>query len=120
MLDHLEIRTRRLIDCVTFYQRVLEPAGYRLVVDGDQKGFGSNGGRLDFWIVEGEPSVDVHYAFLAADRAVVDLAYRLAGEHGGVQDRAPKVLPHIHPNYYAGFVHDPDGRLVEFVSHAPV
>jgi catechol 2,3-dioxygenase-like lactoylglutathione lyase family enzyme len=60
MLDHLEIRTRRLDDCVAFYQQVLEPTGYRLVVDGPKKGFGSNGGRLDFWIVEGEPSIDVH------------------------------------------------------------
>jgi catechol 2,3-dioxygenase-like lactoylglutathione lyase family enzyme len=75
LLDHLEIRTRRLDDCVAFYQQVLEPTGYRLVVDGPKKGFGSNGGRLDFWIVEGEPSIDVHYAFLAADRAAVDRAY---------------------------------------------
>jgi catechol 2,3-dioxygenase-like lactoylglutathione lyase family enzyme len=119
LLDHLEIRTRRLDDCVTFYRRVLEPAGYRLLVDGPQKGFGSNGGRLDFWIVEGEPSADVHYAFLAGNRLAVDRAYRLAGEHGGALDRAPAVLPHIHPHYYAGFAHDPDGRLVEFVSHVP-
>ncbi|HWW25570.1 MAG TPA: VOC family protein [Caulobacter sp.] len=120
MLDHLEIRTRRLDDCMAFYREVLEPTGYRLVVDGPKKGFGSNGGRLDFWIVEGEPSVDVHYAFLAADRAAVDQAYARSGQHGGVRERAPAVLPQIHPHYYAGFAHDPDGRLIEFVSHVPV
>ncbi|WP_235524501.1 VOC family protein [Caulobacter sp. Root655] len=116
MLDHLEIRTRRLADCVGFYRQVLEPAGYSLVVDGPKKGFGS-GGRLDFWIVEGDPSADVHYAFVTDDRAAVDRAYAMAGDHGGVQERAPAVLPQIHPYYYAGFAHDPDGRLVEFVSH---
>jgi catechol 2,3-dioxygenase-like lactoylglutathione lyase family enzyme len=119
MLDHLEIRTRRLQECTAFYRQVLEPAGYRLVVDGPKKGFGSNGGRLDFWIVEGEPSADVHYAFQVADRAAVDRAYGRSGEHGGVQERVPAVLPQIHPHYYAGFAHDPDGRLVEFVSHVP-
>lgn len=117
MLDHLEIRTRRLADCVGFYRQVLEPAGYSLVVDGPKKGFGS-GGRLDFWIVEGDPSADVHYAFVTADRAAVDRAYALAGDHGGAQERPPAVLPQIHPYYYAAFAHDPDGRLVEFVSHA--
>ncbi|MDQ8757072.1 hypothetical protein RCO27_12620 [Sphingosinicella sp. LHD-64] len=35
-------------------------------------------------------------------------------------DRAPAVMPHIHPSYYAGFFRDPDGRLIEFVCHAPV
>ena len=116
MLDHLEIRTRRLAECVGVYQQVLQPAGYRLMVDGPKKGFGSDG-RIDFWIGEGEPSVDVHYAFITADRAAVDLAYSRSGGHGGVQERAPAVLPQIHPHYYAGFAHDPDGRLVEFVSH---
>ena len=116
MLDHLEIRTRRLADCVGFYRDVLQPAGYRLVVDGPKKGFGAQG-RLDFWISEGEPSVDVHYAFVAEDRAAVDRAYAAADRHGGARERAPAALPQIHPHYYAGFAHDPDGRLVEFVSH---
>jgi len=30
-------------------------------------------------------------------------------------DRAPARTPHIHRNYYAGFLRDPDGRLVEIV-----
>jgi hypothetical protein len=33
-------------------------------------------------------------------------------------DRAPALAPHIHPDYYAGYLRDPDGRLVEFVCHA--
>ena len=118
MLDHLEIRTRRLADCTGFYQAVLAPVGYALVVDGAKKGFGFED-RLDFWIDEGQPSAEVHFAFTAADRAAVDLAYSLAGVHGGTQDRPPALAPHIHPNYYAGYARDPDGRLVEFVSHVP-
>lgn len=116
MLDHVEIRTRRMDDCVAFYREVLKPVGYELLVDDAGKGFGHDG-RLDFWIIEGAPSIDVHYAFTAADRAAVDAAYAFAGQHGSRRDRAPALAPHIHPNYYAGYARDPDGRLVEFVSH---
>jgi catechol 2,3-dioxygenase-like lactoylglutathione lyase family enzyme len=116
MLDHVEIQTRDVDRCVEFYRAVLAPVGYALVVDGAAKGFG-HGERLDFWIVEGEPSTDVHYAFNAARRAEVDAAFARAATHGGKPDRPPALAPHIHPNYYAGYARDPDGRLVEFVSH---
>jgi catechol 2,3-dioxygenase-like lactoylglutathione lyase family enzyme len=114
MLDHLEVHTRRMDDCAAFYQAVLAPLGYALVVDGAQKGFGHDG-RLDFWLVEGEPSVDVHYAFAAHDRATVHAAFGAANGHGGRHDRTPALAPHIHPDYFAGYARDPDGRLVEFV-----
>lgn len=114
MLDHLEVHTRNMADCVGFYRAVLEPLGYALVVDDDQKGFG-HGGRLDFWLIDGEPSSDVHYAFAAPDWKTVHAAFDRAGGHGGRQDRAPALAPHIHPDYFAGYARDPDGRLVEFV-----
>jgi catechol 2,3-dioxygenase-like lactoylglutathione lyase family enzyme len=116
MLDHLEIRTRKMTDCLAFYQKVLAPLGYEFAVDGPAKGFGHDG-RLDFWIVEGDPSIDVHYAFGAATRALVQQAFDQSESHGGAQDRAPALAPHIHPDYYAGYARDPDGRLVEFVCH---
>jgi catechol 2,3-dioxygenase-like lactoylglutathione lyase family enzyme len=116
MLDHVELSTQRMSDCVEFYKTVLEPLGYRLVVDGPKKGFGQ-GERLDFWLAPGEPSRDVHFAFTAKDREAVNDAYARSGGHGSQRDRAPALAPHIHPNYYAGYARDPDGRLVEFVSH---
>lgn len=116
MIDHLEIQTRKLDDVLSFYQCVLPPVGYRLEVDGAAKGF-ANGDRLDFFIVEGAPSCDVHYAFRAPDRSVVDAIYARAGDEGWVQERPPALAPHIHPNYYAAYLRDPDGRLIEFVTH---
>ena len=115
MLDHIELKTQRMAECVAFYTAVLEPVGYRLVVDGEKKGFG-HGEQLDFWLTAGEPARDVHFAFTAASRSAVDLAYERAGTHGSVRERPPALAPHIHPNYYAGFALDPEGRLVEFVS----
>ncbi len=117
MLDHLEIRTQKVEECVAFYTAVLKPLGYELSVDGPSKGFGHDG-RLDFWIVEGTPSVDVHYAFGAPNRAVVHDAFAQSNENGGAKDREPALAPHIHPNYFAGYARDPDGRLVEFVCQA--
>ena len=114
MLDHLEIRTRKMSECIAFYSCVLKPLGYDLVVDGPSKGFGHDG-RLDFWLVEGEPSVDVHYAFSAPSRALVEQAFALSPGNGATQDRPPALAPHIHPDYFAAYARDPDGRLVEFV-----
>jgi hypothetical protein len=89
-----------------------------IIVDGDQKGFGHDG-RLDFWLVDGEASTHVHYAFAATDWKSVHAAFERANGHGGRQDRAPALAPHIHPDYFAGYARDPDDRLVEFVCQRP-
>jgi len=117
MLDHLEIRTRKIEETVAFYRLVLAPLGYELKVDGPAKGFG-DGARLDMFVAEGEPSSNVHFAFEAPERRVVDRIYAIADREGLALDRAPALAPHIHPNYYAGYLRDPDGRLIEFVCHA--
>jgi catechol 2,3-dioxygenase-like lactoylglutathione lyase family enzyme len=117
MIDHLEIRTNRMTETVDFYAALLAPLGYVLKVDGAAKGFGAEG--LDFFIMEGEPSSNVHYAFAALDRATVDAVYAEGSMRGFTLDRAPELAPHIHPNYYAGYLRDPDGRLVEFVCQKP-
>jgi catechol 2,3-dioxygenase-like lactoylglutathione lyase family enzyme len=116
MIDHLEVQTRDLEKVTSFYSVVLEPLGYSLKVDGTAKGFGDET-RLDFFIVNGAPSSEVHYAFEASDRKTVEAIYELAKDHGFTLDRKPCLAPHIHPNYYAAYLRDPDGRLVEFVSH---
>jgi catechol 2,3-dioxygenase-like lactoylglutathione lyase family enzyme len=75
---------------------------------------------LDFFIVGGDPSNNiVHFAFQAKDRATVHACYESADGTGGKRHKAPALAPQIHPNYYAGYVHDPEGRLIEFVCHAP-
>lgn len=114
MLDHLEIHTQCLADCVDFYRNALAPLGYILAVDGAQKGF-KHDGQLDFWLVEGNPSKDVHFAFGAPSRSAVVEAFELSTFGGGRQDRPPALAPHIHANYFAGYARDPEGRLVEFV-----
>jgi catechol 2,3-dioxygenase-like lactoylglutathione lyase family enzyme len=118
MLDHLELQTRDVGAMVKFYTDLLEPLGYSQKVDGKAKGFGDDD-RLDFFIVEGEPSRDVHFAFEAKSRSIVDSIYEIGRQKGYKLDREPTLAPHVHPNYYAGYLRDPDGHLVEFVSHGP-
>jgi catechol 2,3-dioxygenase-like lactoylglutathione lyase family enzyme len=116
MIDHLELQTRNVDANVRFYGDILAPLGYEQKVDGRAKGYG-DGIALDFFFVEGEPSANVHFAFGAKSRAVVDAIYEIARAAGHKLDRAPAIAPNVHPNYYAGYLRDPDGRLVEFVCH---
>lgn len=113
MIDHIEIRTPRMAESLRFYAEALAPLGYTRKVDGASKGFG-NDDALDLFLVEGEAS-DVHFAFAAPDRATVDRIYAAGRAARFTLDRAPALAPHIHPDYYAGYLRDPDGRLIEFV-----
>ena len=115
MIDHLELRTRDLPASVRFYAAVLEPLGYQQTVGARGTGFGDAHGH-DFFLVQGEPADHTHFAFRAASRALV----RSCCEQGATLnalERIPALAAHIHPNYYAGYVRDPDGRLVEFTCH---
>jgi len=118
LIDHLEINTRQLAASLAFYADALAPLGYVQKVDGPAKGFG-DGISLDLFLVDGEPSGNVHFAFRAPDRHTVDRIYQVGADRGHTLDRAPALAPHIHPNYYAAYLRDPDGRLIEFVCHAP-
>jgi len=118
MIDHLELRTLSVTDSVRFYREILGPLGYRLIVDGATKGFGTVA-ALDFFVAEGPPSANVHFAFASPDRATIDRIYQAAGRQGHTLDRAPALAPHIHPHYYAGYLRDPDGHLVELVCQRP-
>lgn len=118
MIDHLELLVADTAESIRFFSAALAPLGYALHVQGPSNGFGTGTDALDFWLKPGGPSAPrPHVAFNCTDRAVVDAAHAAALAGGGSDNRAPAVLPHIHPNYYAGFVHDPDGHLIEFVCH---
>jgi lactoylglutathione lyase len=58
-------------------------------------------------------------AFSAGDRATVDVAYRLALQHGGSSEGEPGVRPAYHAHYYAAYFRDPEGNKLCVVCHAP-
>ena len=121
MIDHVELFVADPGQSVAFFGAALSPLGYGLYVEGETNGFGADAAHLDFWLRKGGPSQPLpHVAFNCASRAAVDASHAAALAAGGRDNGAPKLLPHIHPNYYAAFVRDPDGHNIEFVCHQRV
>jgi catechol 2,3-dioxygenase-like lactoylglutathione lyase family enzyme len=135
MIDHMGVTVRDLQVSKAFYDAALAPLGLAVVmsVTAEQTGgsahfgYGATASRPDlqvgkpnFWISEGQaPTGAMHVALRAVDRAQVDAFHAAALAAGGTDNGAPGVRPHYHPNYYAAFVLDPEGRNVEAVCQAP-
>jgi catechol 2,3-dioxygenase-like lactoylglutathione lyase family enzyme len=121
VLDHLSIQCADLVLSAAFYDAVLAPLGGARVLDfGNVIGFGV-GARPTFWIgplTTGEPNREIHVAFQAPDRATVRAFFEAASAQGATVLHEPRVWPEYHPNYYGGFVRDPDGNNVEAVCHS--
>jgi catechol 2,3-dioxygenase-like lactoylglutathione lyase family enzyme len=118
MIDHLELKTRKLAETARFYCDVLTPLGYSRKMNGPVQGFGADGG-LDLFLIDGEPTANVHFAFAAKSRTAVDACWNAGRDNGHQTDREPALAPSIHANYYAGYLRAPDGHLVEIVCQLP-
>jgi catechol 2,3-dioxygenase-like lactoylglutathione lyase family enzyme len=122
MLDHLSIQCADVAASATFYDAVLAPLGGTRILDfGQYIGFGVPP-MPDFWIgaqTTGEGFRESHIAFTASDRATVRAFFDAAVAAGAEVLHEPRVWPEYHPNYYGGFVRDPDGNNVEAVCHVP-
>jgi len=118
MIDHVELFVANPARSVAFFRAALSPLGYGVHVQGESNGLGADAKHLDFWLRSGGPSQPLpHVAFNCTNRSAVDASHAAALAAGGHDNGSPKLLPHIHPNYYAGFVRDPDGHNIEFVCH---
>jgi catechol 2,3-dioxygenase-like lactoylglutathione lyase family enzyme len=120
MLDHLSIQCADVAASAVFYDTVLGALGGGRVMDfGEVIGYGKDG-RPTFWLgplTTGGPNRECHIAFEAADRAAVHAFFDAAVATGAEILHEPRVWPEYHPNYYGGFVRDPDGNNVEAVNH---
>lgn len=121
MLDHLSIQCGDLAASTAFYDAVLAPLGGRRIMDfGDAIGYGTS--RPTFWLgrqATDGPNRESHIAFAAADRDSVRAFFAAAVVAGTEVLHEPRVWPEYHPDYYGGFVRDPDGNNVEAVCHLP-
>lgn len=120
MIDHIGISVTDLDRSIAFYEKALAPLGYVLIKKyaGMAAGFGI-GGKPDFWIGQGKPDHEMHVAFRADNRSVVDKFYAAAMGAGAKDNGKPGTRPMYHEHYYGAFVHDPDGHNVEAVCHDP-
>jgi catechol 2,3-dioxygenase-like lactoylglutathione lyase family enzyme len=107
MFDHVTIRVSGLEASRRFYATVLdgEPVGSEYLEWGD------------FSIAPTEHDRPVtrhlHVAFAAPSREAVDAFWRRGVETGYRSDGEPGLRPQYYPDYYGGFLLDPDGNSVE-------
>jgi catechol 2,3-dioxygenase-like lactoylglutathione lyase family enzyme len=121
MLDHVGFGVSDYQRSKAFYTQALAPLGITLVMEikAQAAGFGEDG-KPFFWIEMNMPvQGELHVAFAAVDRPTVDAFHRAALEAGGADNGAPGVREIYHPDYYGGYVLDPDGNNVEAVCHKP-
>jgi catechol 2,3-dioxygenase-like lactoylglutathione lyase family enzyme len=119
MIDHMGIQVTDLDAGVAFYTRALAPLGYTLIMRLESvAGFGVDG-KPDFWLAAGAPTDKLHVAFRAKRRSEVHAFYEAALAAGAKDNGAPGVRANYHPDYYGGFVLDPDGHNIEAVCHEP-
>jgi len=125
MLDHIGLAVTDIAKSRAFYEAALEPLGIRTleVIDASKTESGGTAvmmgaDEIFFVIADNEqPGEGTHVAFRADRRAQVDQFYKAAIAAGGQDNGAPGIRERYHPNYYAAFVHDPDGINVEAVCH---
>jgi catechol 2,3-dioxygenase-like lactoylglutathione lyase family enzyme len=122
VLDHLSIQCADVAASAAFYDTVLAPlGGTRIMEFGEVIGYGVPP-FPDFWLGPrntGEGFRESHIAFSAGDRATVRAFVEAAVAAGAEVLHEPRVWPEYHPDYYGGFVRDPDGNNVEAVCHTP-
>lgn len=121
MIDHVSLGVRDLAAAKVFYAATLAEIGYAVLDDRPETvGFGKK--YSDFWL-NARPSLPknpddtgVHICLRTRTKEQVDGFYRVALSQGAVDSGAPGLRPEYHERYYAAFIKDADGNLVEVVT----
>lgn len=121
MINHINLKTKKLEESTLFYTAALGALGYKLLhKDNEVAGFGQEDveGKRNFWIKLREYSGNSSFtclAFTAKNQEEVQNFYDAAMGAGGIDNGKPGYRPEYHPGYYAAFVLDPDGNNIEAV-----
>lgn len=114
MFDHVEIRVSDRAASRRFYDTVLAPLGYGVTHSTEEYDewydFGIAEVRDDRPVTRG-----LHVAFVARSREEVDAFWRAGVDAGYPSDGEPGPRPEYSPDYYGGFLLDPDGNSAEAV-----
>ena len=121
MIDHVSVGVCDLERAARFYEQALAPLGLsRVVTRPATVGFGKS--YPEFWInlrADMAPvphESGVHICLRAKSTGEVDAFHAAAMDAGGHSDGAPGLRPHDRVRYYAAFIVDPDGNLIEAVT----
>src|SRR5687767_8477046 len=118
MFDHVTIRVSDRAASERFYDTVVATLG--LGRGGDEHY--AEWGDFSLAAAHGEKPVTrrLHIGFAAPSREHVDAFWRAGMAAGYRDDGAPGPRPQYGPDYYGGFLLDPDGNSVEAVHHETV
>ena len=120
MIDHMSTYATDYAATRAFYDAVLPPLGYQLVMEFDNMCAFGTPGNPTFWVIQADaPASPRHWAFTADDREMVTHFYHAGLSHGGKEHGPPGLRPQYHEHYYGAFLLDPDGNNVEAVCHMP-
>lgn len=122
MIAHTSVSVKDFTVSKELYSKMLAPLGYTIGMDlSEYKAAGfTEGGKMDFWIGQGEESsAGVHVAFQAAGKEQVHAFYDAALAAGATDNGAPGYRTEYSPSYYGAFVHDFDGNNIEAVWFDP-
>jgi catechol 2,3-dioxygenase-like lactoylglutathione lyase family enzyme len=127
VLDHVALEVSDLARAARFYDAIMRPLGGRRIVDSPD-GIGYGRDRPDLWIMprtadgarhatgNGASPARGHVGIAAAGRRAVDAAHEAGLAAGGRDGGAPAARAFGPPNYYSGYLVDPDGAWLELVS----
>ncbi|MCO6558434.1 MAG: VOC family protein [Bifidobacterium sp.] len=118
MINHIGVYTLNFDAEKSFYEAVLAPLGY--VQGAEFPGAvmfadGKDGDSVWVEAAQGTTPSPIHLAFAAETEDAVKAFYEAGLKAGGSDNGAPGPRPNYGPNYYAAFVHDPDGNNIEAV-----
>jgi catechol 2,3-dioxygenase-like lactoylglutathione lyase family enzyme len=113
-MDHVTIRVSDPDESDRFYTTVLgvlglEPSRSELGIEWGDFSINTDGGPV---------TRNLHIAFYADTSDLVNAFHRAGVEAGYTDDGAPGARPQYGPDYYGGFLRDPDGNSVEAVTGA--
>jgi catechol 2,3-dioxygenase-like lactoylglutathione lyase family enzyme len=127
MFSYVSLGTADLARAIAFYDAVLACLGHARI-DGYDPGATSAAWGLDdpgphLWVTlpfDGQPASignGTMVSFLARTRAAVDAFHAAALAHGGSDEGSPGPRPEYGPQFYAGYVRDPDGNKLNAVCY---
>ena len=112
MFDHVTIRASDPAASDRFYTTVLAVLG----LEPNRSELGTEWGDFSINTDGGPVTRNLHIAFFADTSDLVDAFHRAGVDAGFADDGAPGARPQYGPDYYGGFLRDPDGNSVEAVT----
>ena len=119
IFDHVGIRATDRVASERFYRTVLAVLGIEPnhagedFIEWDDFALAAPGDAAP-------PTRHLHVAFCAPSRSLVDEFWQAGVDAGYTDDGQPGERPEYRPDYYGGFLLDPDGNSVEAVHHGDI